>query len=74
MSATIEINGIRATIQGGRWVTPAPDLLRKLEALDCPSYLPDGVNAREAIAQLGGTLISESPEPGELDADQLPIH
>lgn len=76
MSATIQVQGIPATITAGRWVCNDAALLESLEKLKPSSYFPDGVNAREAIANLGGRLISEELEPEDPlgGAEIIPIH
>ena len=65
MSATIEINGVKATITAGEWFCDDTDTLAALKGLYQGSYIPDGVNAREAIAKLSGKLISEDPDSEE---------
>jgi hypothetical protein len=73
MSATIDINGTQASINGGKWFCYDLALLNTLNSLYPSSYLPDEVNAREAIAQLGGMLISADPELDDADDDGILI-
>lgn len=73
MSAQIEINGVTATIEAGEWECEDLALLEKLQQIESPSYLPDGVNARLVIEKLGGALISETVDD-DGESDGLVIH
>ncbi len=69
MSATIRIQGQEATVTEGEWTSTSLDLLAQIEAANVPQYLPDGVQAREAIAALGGVLAREDNPIDSLDED-----
>jgi hypothetical protein len=76
MSATVEINGIRAIITGGEWECRDKKILQKLNDLYPSSCLPDEVNAREAVDALKGSLIAVGPdtEDEENEDGTLVIH
>lgn len=69
MSATIQINGHEATITDGEWKISDEELEAQIAALALPQYLPDGAQAREVIAALGGTLLREDEPADDLDED-----
>lgn len=69
MSATIEVNGLRATVEDGAWHCDDPVMLDRIESLSLSQYLPDGAQAREVIATLGGVLLSEDDPAEDLDDD-----
>ena len=71
MSATISINNVRATITEGAWSCEDPALLARIQALELPQYAPDVIQAREAVAELGGTIVAEDPDADTLDPDVL---
>jgi len=68
MSAIIEIDGHRATIDAGEWACDDPGTLARLQELQLPENLPDAANAHAAVDALKGKIIS--PEPQEPETDE----
>jgi hypothetical protein len=68
MSATIRIQGHEATITEGEWTSDSSDLLAQIVEV-ASQYLPDGAQAREVVAALGGVLIREDDPGDSLDDD-----
>lgn len=68
---TIQVQGIKATLDVGVWKSGDVLLLSELQSIagsiDVPAYVPssDGYIARHAIVETGGEIVSED----EIDFD-----
>lgn len=80
MSEAIEIStphGTARLVPGGEWEADRPQLAAQLNEEFLRAYLPSYANARDAVAALGGEVLSPAPEDPEEDEDEdepLRIH
>ncbi len=73
MSATIDINGVRATVRDGVWTSKDADLARQCEAsadLEFHGYAPnpDYSAAGRAPRAFGGRVVRYTPTPPTIGA------